>query len=81
MVIVDNCRFGEKIEHRWTRADDTDPVSQEVVLDIGIGINCYFSFHDFYLPLNSFWRERIRKEIFSPLLITLQKRGKKVTYK
>jgi hypothetical protein len=55
MVIVDNCRFGEKIEHRRTRADDTDPVSQEVVLDIGIGVNCYFSFHGFYLPLNRFW--------------------------
>jgi len=58
MVIVDNCRFGEKIEHRRTRADDTHPVSQKVVLDIGIGIrlvNCYYSFYGFYLPLNRFW--------------------------
>ena len=46
-------------------------MSQEVVLDSCVSIsfiNWYFYFHSFYLPLNSFRGERIRREIFTPLL-------------
>ncbi|GAI32073.1 unnamed protein product, partial [marine sediment metagenome] len=44
-------------EHSWAKTDGIYPVSQEVVLDSSIRISFFnwcFSFHSFYLPLNSF---------------------------
>ncbi|OIP72858.1 hypothetical protein AUK42_01655 [Candidatus Atribacteria bacterium CG2_30_33_13] len=55
-------------------------MSQEVVLDSCVSIsfvNWYFCFHSFYLSLNSFRGERIRREIFTPLLSKSKKGAKK----